>query len=90
MLKRRTLSLGYTYRGGEWLAPAGAAATPLSLLAKADSMHGASMRRADALAGCTDGTDEEAEVEALIDAIETYEANRWPLGKDPNVPGGKG
>jgi hypothetical protein len=43
--------LGYVYRGGEWLAPAGAAVTPLSLMAKADAMHGALMRRADALAG---------------------------------------
>jgi hypothetical protein len=24
------------------------------------------------------------------DAIEAYEARRWPLGKDPTVPGGKG
>jgi hypothetical protein len=28
---------GYIYRGGEWLAPAGTAATPLSLMAKADA-----------------------------------------------------
>jgi hypothetical protein len=39
----------FTYRGGERLAPAGAAATPLSLMAKADAMHGALMRRADVL-----------------------------------------
>jgi hypothetical protein len=42
-------ALGYTYRGGQWLAPADAA-TPLSLMAKADAMHGALMRRADELA----------------------------------------
>ena len=86
-------ALEYAYNGGEWFAPAGAsgaATTPLSLLAKADAMHGALMRRADALTGCTEGSDEEAELEAIIGLIEAYEAKRWPLGKDPNVPGGKG
>jgi hypothetical protein len=83
-------ALGYAYRGGEWLAPAGAAVTPLSVLAKADAMHGVLMRRADELAGCAKGSDEETELKAIVDAIEAYEAKRWPLGKDPNVPGGKG
>jgi hypothetical protein len=83
-------ALGYIYRGGTWLAPAGTAATPLSLMAKADAMHGALMRRADELAGCAEGSDEEAELKAIAEAIEAYEQKRWPLGKDPNVPGGKG
>jgi peptidoglycan/LPS O-acetylase OafA/YrhL len=29
-------------------------------------------------------------LKAVVDAIEAYEARRWPLGKDPAVPGGKG
>jgi hypothetical protein len=58
-------ALGYAYRGGEWLAPTSAAATPLSLMDKADAMHGALMRRADALAGCTEGSDKEAELRAI-------------------------
>jgi hypothetical protein len=57
---RMLLALGYTYQGGEWLltyrgagggewlAPVGAAATPQSLLAKADAMHGALRTRSPA------------------------------------------
>jgi hypothetical protein len=85
----RTLEqLGYGYSSGEWLLPAGA--SPSRQLADADSMHGMLMLRADTLAGCAEGSDEEAEFKAIVDAIEAYEAKRWPLGRDPSVPGGKG
>ena len=86
----RTLqALGYLYWEGEWIPPA-TAAEPVSLLAEADAQHAALMRRADTLAGCTEGSVEEAELKGIVDAIEAYEARRWPLGKDPTVPGGKG
>jgi hypothetical protein len=58
-----------------------------ALAAKADAMHGALMRRADALAGCTEGLDGEAEIRATVDAIEAYEIKRWPLGKEPGCKG---
>jgi hypothetical protein len=32
--------------------------------------------------------DREKRLRAIVDLIE--KAKRWPLGKDPNVPGGKG
>jgi hypothetical protein len=52
-----------------------------------DKMHGLLMDRADALMGCVEGSPEEAELAALTDVIESYERQRWPLGK---IPGGKG
>ena len=53
---------------------------------EADALHALLVLRADELVGCTEGSPEEAELEAIADAIESYEAIRWPDGK---VPGGK-
>jgi hypothetical protein len=50
-------------------------------------MHALLVARADELMGCTEGSPEESELAALADAIDGYEAVRWPDGK---IEGGKG
>jgi hypothetical protein len=57
------------------------------MLRAADSMHAVLVLRADVLMVCTDGSPEEEELASITDAIEAYEAYRWPEGK---IPGGKG
>jgi hypothetical protein len=76
--------LGYTCDQGIWTSSPEAVA---HLAGVADAMHTLLIKRADELVGCVEGSPEEAELEAIVDAIEAYEAKRWPLGK---VPGGKG
>jgi hypothetical protein len=46
-------------------------------------MHGLLMVRADALQRCTEGSPKEAEPKRIVDVLEAYEAQRWPLGKEP-------
>jgi hypothetical protein len=50
-------------------------------------MHSALLQCTDALEGCREGSEEEAELRAIVDAIKAYEAVRSPEGKEP---GGKG
>jgi len=85
---RKLEALEYSFQDGEWVPPAlaPAVATQQSTLAESDAMHSALMQRADALEGYLEGSEEERELAAITDAIEAYEAKRWPECK---VPGGK-
>ena len=86
---RQLEALGYRYEGDKWVpASPSAVAGPRSLMtAECDAIHGVLVQRADALEGCTEGSQEERELAAITDAIEAYEGTRWPEGK---VSGGKG
>ena len=53
----------------------------------ADKLLALLVARADVLVGCPEGSPEDQELEAIIDALEAYEAVRWPEGR---VEGGKG
>lgn len=79
----RTLdALGHHFSDGCWRPPIQAQSCP-----EADAMHSILVQRADALIGCTDGSADQDELEAIGEAIEAYERVRWPDGK---VDGGKG
>jgi hypothetical protein len=77
-------ALGYTFRTGRWHPPVhpSPAAIP-----EADAMHSLLVQRAEVLIGCTDGSADQDELEAIGEAIEAYESVRWPDGK---ADGGKG
>ena len=76
-------SLGYVFRAGEWQGPAHS----LDLTAEADLMHAMLVTRADALEGFTESSPEEAEYAAIAELVETYEAKRWPEGREPKGKG---
>jgi len=81
-------ALGYAFSIAEgWTEPANAATPGLLSTAEADAMHTMLVARADALDGCTEGSPEETERKCIVDAIEAYEAKRWPNGKEADGKG---
>jgi hypothetical protein len=83
---RKLEQLGYIFAAGDWHAPAGMTA-PAPTSAQADAMHAVLVQRADELEGCPEGSEKECEFATITDAVEAYEAARWPNGK---ADGGKG
>jgi hypothetical protein len=75
--------MGYVFDGLDWTAPVQAGPSTPAV----DRLHALLMMRADELAGCTKGSREADELATITEALEAYEAIRWPDGK---VPGGKG
>ena len=81
----RTLEeLGYTFTLAEGWEPA---TDVISCTAEADRLHALLVERADKLAGCNEGSPEEAELAFISDAVQAYEAKRWPNGKEAHGKG---
>ena len=76
-------STGYMFH--EYSIPPAETAAPAT--AATDALHAMLVKRANQLKGCTEGSLEEAEFKTITEAVEAYEAVRWPDGK---VPGRKG
>ena len=78
-------AMGHTFNGIEWTAPTGG--TAFAAGAESDAMHSLLVLRADKIGYANEGSDEELELKLIADAVDAYEAKRWPDGV---VPGGKG
>jgi hypothetical protein len=78
---RKLEAMGYVFHQHDWKGPA------IPATFEADAMHAVLVLRADALEGCPEHSEETREFAMIAEALEAYEAMRWPDGK---VPGGKG
>ena len=78
--------MGFTWRNGRWLPLVTLESQP-AIVPAADAMHRVLVERADRLVGCVENSDDEEELVRIGEAVERYEAQRWPQGKEP---GGKG
>jgi hypothetical protein len=71
--------MGFEFRNGAWVAPSHSGA---DLTAEADRLHALLVQRADEIGGCPDGSPDDAELKSIADALEAYEAKRWPSGRE--------
>jgi hypothetical protein len=71
--------MGYQFRNGAWIAPS----EPLADLSReADRLHALLVERAGEIGGCPDESLEDTEFKAIANALEAYEAKRWPEGRE--------
>lgn len=68
-------AMGYRFSGGTWI---GLEAGTIDVTAEADALHALLVERADRLIGGQEGSAEEDDLEAVGEALEAYEAKRWP------------
>jgi hypothetical protein len=81
-------ALGYAFSLADgWSRADTVSAVTLLPTAEPDAMHAVLVLRADALEGCSEGSPQEAELKTITDAINAYEAKRWPNGKDTSGKG---
>ena len=77
--------LGYIWRDEKWVSTG--SHDDHRRVAVAEGMRAVLMDRLEALAGCTEGSDEESELVAVCVQLDEYETILWPEGK---IIGGKG
>jgi hypothetical protein len=70
--------MGFEFKDGAWIAPAHAMT---DLTVEADRLHALLVERTDEIGGCPDGSEDDAELKSIADALEAYEAKRWPEGR---------
>ncbi len=75
---------GLGYALGEIPPPA---AATFICATESDALHAALVRRRDALPGFMEGAPQENELRSIADAIEAYEAKRWPTADEPRTGG---
>ena len=78
---RALRDLGFTFDGTQWVGGV------TQIVPEADALHGLLMDRAAVLAGGAEKSPETDELSAIADALDAYEAKRWPNGR---ITGGKG
>ena len=66
--------LGYSFSGSEWRQPSGHG----SFTPEADELHALIVERSARLAGGGEETPEADELSTIAEALEAYEAKRWP------------
>jgi hypothetical protein len=78
-------AMGYTFAAGDWMQPANDPTAVAPVIT--DALHTLLVARADAPMSCPEESVGACELQAITDALEPYEAVRWPTSR---VDSGKG